>query len=170
MINPAELGRFPVREPRIFTDEQVKNSVRGNIEYVVRQVQFPVRAFVVDARSFTYLFDMQGQGRYSLLKNLWGDVQGRVEAGHTQELAFEVMREFGFDPNNKLGEDESRSYYNKQIIQKTTTYGSRTIGGLVFDRIEESTAESERPFRIEWRARDAARRFRIGSKEKVKVA
>lgn len=197
MINPAELEKRPIREsPPIFTDEQVKDSVRGQIQYIVGQVQFPIRAFMVDARSYTYLFAMQGREQYSSLKNIWGDVVGRTEVSRSQELAFGVMKEFGFDPNALIG--ESQPVINGKIIQKTATYPSKTIGGLVFDRITESvigdeapsriewgsvidsiiyTAPNriiytaavgdEKPFRVEWRARDAARRFRIGNRDKV---
>ena len=168
MINPAELGIRPTREYKIFTDEQVKDSVRGQIEYIVGQIQLPVRAFfMADLRSTTYLFAMQGQQQYSFLENLWGDVVGKAEATRAQELAFETMKEFGFDPNRLV---DKQSATNNGIVKKTLTYPSGTIGGLVFDRVEKYTLGSEKPFKVEWRARDDAHRFRIGTREKVKVA
>ena len=173
MINPAELGRTPIGERPILTDEQVKGFVRGQIQYIVGQVQVPIRAFVVDARSYTRLFAMRGQEQYGLLTRGFGSntrVAGRVETSRSQELAFEVMKEFGFDPNAVIDEHESKSFVGEQIVQKIATYPSKTIGGLVFDRVTEYALGDETPFRVEWRARDAAHRFRIGSRDTVKVA
>mgnify|MGYP001573301089 FL=1 len=92
---------------------------------------------------------------------------GKAEATRTQELTFETMKEFGFDPNRLVDE---RTTTNNGIVEKTSTYPSGTIGGLVFDRVDKYTLGSEKPFRVEWRARDNAHRFRIGAREKVKVA
>jgi len=170
MINPAELGRTPIRERTILTDEQVKGFVRGQIQYIVGQVKNPIRAFVVDTRGYTYLFAMRGGEQYSLLENIRGDVVGKAEVGRSQELAFKVMKEFGFDPNTLVDRHEYEPTMNTQTVQKIETYPSKTIGGLVFDRVTKSTLGNETPFRVEWRARDAARRFRIGSSDTVKVA
>lgn len=173
MINPAELGRAPIREPQMLNDEEVKDLVRSRIEYVVGQVKNPIRAFVVDTRDYARLFSMQGEEAYALIKTGFGSytrVAGRVEMNRGQELAFEVMEEFGFDAKVLVEERESISVTNKAIVEKTSTYPSKTIGGLVFERVTESTVGNETPFKVEWRAKDAARRFRVGSRDPVKVA
>lgn len=171
MINCAELAR--PREWPILTDQQAQDFFRRQIEYIVGQVQFPIRGFVVDTRSYSRLFAVQGGQKYGLLTTGFGIatwVAGRVEADRSQELGFEVMKEFGFNPNVSLRQREHRSYWDKTIIEKTTGYPSQTIGGLVFDKVEQSYEGSERPFQVEWRARDAARRFRVWGNDKVKVA
>ena len=165
MINPEVLLRPPVKEHPILTDDQVQIFFRKKIQHTVGRVQNPIHLYPFDQRDITPLFRMQGGEEYTLLKTGFGSntcIHGRVETTRVQELAFEVMKEFGFDPA-LTDEDKMKTVVDKGVNKRTEIYPSRAIEGLVFERVE-SAVESERPFRVEWSVRDAVPKFRIGRK------
>lgn len=169
-----------VEEPPRLTDEQAMTAFRSKIEAIKKMVNRRLRLGYHGEVSGIH--PPLGQFRELLLLSAEGEDSGivpelepggrakfwgKLERGRAQELLFQVMKEYGFDPNN-MDQSLKSPWGSDNMVSKedgTRTefiaFPSTTIPGLVFHRERNFYPETNGNISVSWHVSDCAPRFNI---------
>lgn len=170
MINPETLRRGPDQPEKplpILPDEVVRNSFIGKIEEacaVTHKIRGVLES-IYDAKKELPLFYMDAVDEQSEVG--YDDQVGLSDRGRVQEIAFEVMSQYGLNtvihhPRfNSGGFNSEGSYsHNDGTSREILIYPSQTVEGLSFERERDYYTESNETISVIWNVQGRKRPFR----------
>lgn len=168
-----------VEEPPRLTDEQAMTAFRSKIEAIRKMVELRLRLGYIGE---SMMHPRLGQSRELLVLSAESEDSGIVhelgpggvvkfwgilERGRAQELLFQVMEEYGLNPNHMDRSLKSPWGSNNMVSEENGTrtefiaFPSTTIPGLVFHRERNFYPETNGNIRVSWHVSDRAPAFNI---------
>ncbi|MBI3109508.1 hypothetical protein HYZ06_00510 [Candidatus Daviesbacteria bacterium] len=182
-VDPNSLGVNPQQAESAYvmaSDDLVLSILRNRVEAVKRAVEQPFRLGLLDlqqVRNSRELFYMSTESEYSFLEIGARELgyilpptrnRIRIERGRYQELAFQVMERFGFDPNHFRPSFIGEGWNSAGVVQldngtsrEILDFPSTTIPGLAFERWLEFYTGTGQPIYVGWSVIDNGPRWRI---------
>lgn len=175
-VNPQQAESAHVMAP----DDLVLRILYDHIEAIKRAVEQPFRLGPLNSHQFRDsrgLFYMSTESEYSFIeigvRSLGYRLpptrnRMRIERGRYQELAFQVMKRFGFDPNHFRPNFIDGNWNPDGVVQldngtsrEILDFPSTTIPGLVFERWLEFYTGTGQPIYVGWSVIDNGPYWRI---------
>lgn len=170
MIDPEHLRPGPNQPPKpsILTEEQVKSLLTANIVAAIKTTE-ETAGFAESLWTRTTsldLFEMIARKKRSPVFS--DDIAvGLFETGRLQEIAFQVMSQYGFDakrskPMYTSGgfNSQGSSPCNDGTSEQLLIFPSQTIPGLSFIRDLDFYTEIDTPINVKWSVEGTKRPFR----------
>ncbi|MCL4415703.1 MAG: hypothetical protein M1365_03230 [Actinobacteria bacterium] len=172
MINVETLRKGPPKPEEtplpILKDEQVRSVLVGQLE--------AARALTEQISPFFTISPLAGVTNFSLfsmsaeeeMSTVWSGTSkaGVCERGKFQEIAFEVMYRYGFNPNvHKPGyasmgwNPDGTAHYPNGTSRECLSYPSQTIPGLKFERLRDYYTDTDETIWVNWTAEATKKPF-----------
>jgi hypothetical protein len=171
MINWVEMARQGTEGLPILADTDIKEFLRSKIEYVSGKVGKRLRIGHPD-NSHNNLFSFTAE-EYSSFGSLFSGIgPGKVKSDYLQTLGLEIMKEYGLDEGVSYLDPKYRNHVEFRerggtfnngdgTLGQVRLYPSKTLKGLVFERVQKISATTNKILSVSWSVRDEAPLFRI---------
>lgn len=170
MIDAEALRGRPRQKEKVppaLTDKQVKEIIVANVEEACA-ITHKIRGMaesVSDASKGVFLFAMKAEDDESIVEN--GNNVGLCARGRVQEIAFEVMTQYGLNAaihhpiNTDRGWDSNGIHdYKDGTSRELLVYPSQTVRGLSFERDRYSYTSTGESIIVTWSVEGQKRPFR----------
>lgn len=163
MIPATELYRG-IKQLVPINDVSMQDEIRAKINKTCRAVTRPIRLGTDPEYNTQPLFEISGEVDYALVRGDYDKIIGRIEVDRLQDIALQVMTDYGFDPSiaepeytTEEGWSTDGSLHRADGTSiEVLNYPSQTIPGLTFQRKREFTTETGDSFHVSWKVLDRA--------------